>query len=159
MSEQTKLAIQNSKRSPAKVRQLGPEDLGLPVQNDGEQVIGWDTLQEKAENAAEDTAAAAVKTDDGTVRTGTHLHRGESHDVHPLELAIWKAYDDSASDIQNAVYAPNGSEYPCGRCLQVLDDYGSEDVVLAVLRDGSLEKSPLRYLEPREFEDPSEKRR
>lgn len=122
---QTKLAIENSLRSPTKVRQLTPEQLGIPGDEDEDP---WDALIEKAKDAAKgDQTGVAVRTEKNSVTTGCALSKGTSREVHPLEFAVWKAYDQDQSKVTEvAIYSSESIAEPCGRCLQVLADYSDE---------------------------------
>jgi len=129
MTEQTQLEIQNTKRSVAKVRRLTPDQLDIPTgPNDDEAEDGaWEVLRSRAIEAIDDSGdAAAVRAEDGTIATGTSLSKGASHDVHAVELAVWKVYDASGSPIVDVAVASDMMDVPCGRCLQVLSDYAQD---------------------------------
>lgn len=124
---QTQLGVENRLRSAAKVRRLTPEQLGIPSGESGAQTAEdkWDVLVDAARDAlGEGDIAAAVRTEDGTVATGIRLEAGQSHPVHALELAVWKAYSESESPVVKAVVvSDDGDTAMCGRCLQVVRDF------------------------------------
>lgn len=131
--QQTKLSVQNTHRSAAKVRRLTPKQLGIP---EGEQVqrdtdTCWESLHETATEASDDSGmGAAVRTKDNMIASGTRLSKGQSHDVHALELAVLKGYDENKSPVVDAVVSiEHSGGLPCGRCLQVLSDYSTDDKV------------------------------
>lgn len=137
---QTKLGIQNSHRSPAKVRRLSPDQLGIPTGNVGDQdeESEWESLRETALKAGDGSSGAAVRTEDGTAASGTNLSKGASQPVHPLELAVWKAYDASDSPVVDvALVSEDIDTVPCGRCLQVLSDYSADETVSIQITDGN----------------------
>lgn len=149
MNNQTRLGIQNSKRSPMKVRQLTPEELGIPTGT--EDIEGhedlWEELRSKAASvASESGAGAAVKTDNGRVVTGTSLDEGVSRDVHALELAVWKAYEAEESPISDVAVVTKGTENPCGRCLQVVADYGLNHVTVQIIDGDDFDEYSLSDL-------------
>jgi cytidine deaminase len=148
MTEQTQLGVQNPKRSPAKVRQLSAEDLGIPTgteETQGEEAA-WEELRSKAEDvASEENSGVAVRTDDGDIETAASLSEGVSRDVHALELAVWKAYDAHSSSVTDVAIMTSDGGYPCGRCLQVVADYG-ESVVLQVIADDGFDETSLSEL-------------
>ena len=125
-----KLSVQNSLRTPVKVRRLNPDQLGIPSggqekQDDEDRL---ESLQKIAKEAAKEAGVgAAVRTDDGTVSSGSRLSKGSSHEVHALELAVWKGFDKTRSPvIEVALSSEDADELPCGRCLGVLSDYSSD---------------------------------
>lgn len=124
---QTKLSIQNSHRSATKVRRLTPEQMGIPSgeQDEVDDDDRSETLREAALEAAKKTEiGAAVLTDDGTISSGSRLSNGSSHEVHALELAVWKGYDETRTPvIEAAIAVDNVATCPCGRCLEVLLDF------------------------------------
>jgi cytidine deaminase len=72
-----------------------------------------------------------------------------SHDVHPLELAVWKGFDSTKQQIVDVAVASDELSPPCGRCLQVLRDYSSEDEVIIHITDGEqVEETALADLLP-----------
>lgn len=128
-STQTRLGVENPHRSAAKVRQLGPESLGLPLEDAGqEETDSLPSLRERAEEAASGSdVGVAVRTEDGTVSTGVGLSGSVSRDVHALELAVWKAYEESGSPVVDvSMVGEKLGDEPCGRCLQVLADFSGE---------------------------------
>lgn len=146
MTKQTRLGIQNSKRSPTKVRQLPPEKLGIPAGPEGSQSEedAWEELRSKAAAvASESGAGAAVRTNEGRVVTGTTLDEGASHDVHALELAVWKAYEADRSQIADVAVVTESREYPCGRCLQVVADYGLNSVTVQIIDGDDVDEFSL----------------
>jgi cytidine deaminase len=137
---QTKLGIQNTKRTAAKVRQLPPEQLGIPSapgegrQNDEER---WEALRTAAVDAAGDSDfGVAARTAEGEVVTGRPLSRGNSRDVHALELAVWKGFESAQSPIADVAVAGQSVNVPCGRCLQVLADYAQDGSTTIQVTDG-----------------------
>ena len=124
---QTKLSIQNSHRSPVKVRRLTPDQLGIPSgeQDEGDDEDRLKTLREKAIEAANNEGnGAAICTGDGNIVSASRLSKGTSHEIHALELAVWKGYDEAEAPIVEAAVASDNTKIlPCGRCLQVLSDY------------------------------------
>ena len=151
---QTKLSIQNSHRSPAKVRRLTPEQMGIPSgeQDEADDDDRSETLRVTALEAADETEiGAAVRTDDGTISPGSLLSMGSSQEVHPLELAVWKGYDDTRTPIVEAAIAVGDVDtHPCGRCLQVLSDFSKDTEISLWITDGdSAEEYSLPDLLPK----------
>ena len=126
--EQTKLRVQNSKRSPRKIRRLTPEELGIPSGEDPDDEGGrWESLQESAEEVATGSdVGVAVRTENGFISTGTRLDQGVSRSVHPLEFAVWKGFEKDQSPIVDVVVTGDNDGVPCGRCLQTLLDYSCD---------------------------------
>lgn len=149
MNKQTGLGIQNSKRSPTKVRQLPSEKLGIPAgsgDSKSEEDL-WEELRSKAASvASESGVGAAVKTNNGRVVTGISLNKGASRDVHALELAVWKAYETEESPITDVAVVTESSEYPCGRCLQVVADYCLNSVTIQIIHGDTIDKLSLSDL-------------
>lgn len=148
---QTKLGIQNPHRSPTKVRLLSPEQLGIPSgEEEEEQDVEsrWESLREQAMKASgKAPTGAAIRTEEGVVATGGPLRNGASQDVHALELAIWKGYEETRSPIIEVVVAAEEMEIPCGRCLQVLEDYAlSTDVSVQITDGDEVEEYALNEL-------------
>ena len=146
MTKQTRLGIKNSKRWPTKVRQLPPDELGIPAGSEGSQSEedAWEELRSKAtEVASESTAGAAVRTNEGRVVTGTALDEGATQDVHALELAVWKAYEVDKSPIADVAVVTENREYPCGRCLQVVADYGLNSVTIHIIDGDDVDEFAL----------------
>lgn len=151
---QTKLSIQNSHRSPAKVRRLTPEQMGIPSgeQDEGDDENRSKTLRQKAIEAANDGGiGAAICTDDGDIVSASLLSKGASQEIHALELAVWKGYDETESPIvEAAVSSDNTDTLPCGRCLQVLSDYSCDtDISIWTTGDENTEEYSLNNLLPR----------
>lgn len=148
---QTQLGIRNTYRTLAKIRQLTPDQLGIPSSGDGQdEETRWESLRENAFEAKENSdVGVAVRTEDGSVWAGTRLTKGMSHDVHPLELAVWKGFDSTKQPIVGVAVADEEMSSPCGRCLQVLKDYSSEDEVTIHITDGEqVEETTLTDLLP-----------
>lgn len=136
---QTQLGIQNIHRTPTKIRHLSPEDLGIPsVEQEEEQDEEgrWESLRETAIETGGSEVGVAIRTEDGTVSTGTSLTKGASQNIHPLELAVWKGYDETESPVVDVAVAIDNLDIPCGRCLQVLQDYSSKDGATIQITDG-----------------------
>lgn len=150
---QTKLSIQNSHCSPAKVRRLTPDQLGIPSgeQDEGDDENRSETLRQKALEAANDEdIGAAICTDDGDIVSASRLSKGTSHEIHALELAVWKGYDETEAPIVEAAVASDNTEtLPCGRCLQVLSDYSIDtEVSIWATGDENIEEYSLNDLLP-----------
>lgn len=150
---QTKLGIQNSHRSLVKIRKLTPEQLGIPSgdQEDVDEDNRSETLRETALEAAKKAKiGAAVRTDNGDVSTGSRLSSGVSRDIHALELAVWKGYDETRSPVAEAAIAVENTEnVPCSRCLGVLSDYSVDrDISLWIIDGNDVEKYLLSDLLP-----------
>jgi cytidine deaminase len=148
---QTKLTIQNSHRSPAKVRQLTPEQIGIPSgeQDEGDDENRSKILRQKATEATNNGGlGAAICTDNGEIVSASQLSKGISQEIHALELAVWKGYDETGSPIiEAAVASDNMEKLPCGRCLQVLSDYSDEkEVSIWITRDANTEEHSLNNL-------------
>lgn len=135
---QTKLGVQNTKRSSSKVRRLSPEQLGIPVGPGAEsqdEEERWEALRSAAADV-DPNVGVAVRTADGDIVTGTGLSKGSSHDVHALEMAVWKGYEASRSPIVDVAVVGQSSDVPCGRCLQVLADYAKDRNTTVQVTDG-----------------------
>ncbi|WP_135822934.1 hypothetical protein [Halostella litorea] len=148
---QTQLGIRNTHRTPTKIRRLTPDQLGIPSSGDDQdEETRWESLREKAFEAKDESdVGVAVRTEDGSVWAGTRLTKGMSHDVHPLELAVWKGFDSTKQPIVGVAVADEEMSSPCGRCLQVLKDYSSEDEVIIHITDGEqVEETALTDLLP-----------
>lgn len=140
MTKQTRLGIQNSKRSPRKVRKLSPEELGIPTGPEGGQSEEdpWEELRSEAASVASGSGTgAAVRTNNGSVVTGISLDGGASRDVHALELAVWKGYEATQSPVVDVAIMDLSMDIPCGRCLQVLADYTEDQRVTIQVTDGN----------------------
>lgn len=139
---QTKLGIQNTYRSPAKVRLLSPKQLGIPSgeeeEEEQDEESRWKSLRDEAVEAkGDELTGAAIRTKEGVVTTGSPLNNGVSQGVHALELAVWKGYEETHSPITEVVVAAEDMEFPCGRCLQVLEDYTLSPDVLVQVTNGN----------------------
>jgi cytidine deaminase len=148
---QTQLGIRNTHRTPTKIRRLTPDQLGIPSGGDEQdEETRWESLREKAfEAKGESDVGAAVRTEDGSVWAGTRLTEGVSQDVHPLELAVWKGFDSTKQPVVGVAVADEEMSSPCGRCLQVLKDYSSEDDVIIHITNGErVEETALIDLLP-----------
>lgn len=147
MSEQkqTRLGMQNSILSPANVRRLTPDDLGIttPEQatDDGDEEDDTDQQDDIHEAAVEAvtqiegevSVGAAVSTGDGDLYTGIPVE-GDGWGAHAIELAVSKAVSDGAVGITSvAVYSEDGESGLCGRCLQAIADYRDEDVTVQLI--------------------------
>lgn len=141
---QTRLGIQNSHRSPTKVRQLSPEQMGIPSgegEEEQDEESRWESLREAAMKTADKSKiGVAVRTENGTVSTGVYLTKGISRDVHPLELAVWKGYEEDRSPVVDVAVATKNLDVPCGRCLQVLRDYSLDEKSTIQITDGDVVK-------------------
>jgi len=151
---QTKLSIQNSHRSPTKVRRLTPDQMGIPSgkQDEGDDENRSKILRQKAMEAANNgSIGAAICTDDGKIASASRLSKGASQQIHALELAVWKGYDETESPIiEAAVASDNAEKLPCGRCLQVLSDYSSDmEISIWATEDETTEEYSLNNLLPR----------
>lgn len=140
-TQPTMLAIQNPYRSSGKVRHLSPDQLDIPSgDRDSSEGGGrsWEELKDAALNITNKSATGvAVRMEGGEIATGKSLTRGESHDVHALELATWKGFQESSSPITDVVVVTETKDWkPCGRCMQVLRDYSSEEEVTIQISDG-----------------------
>ena len=137
---QTKLGIQNPHRSPIKVRLLSPKQLGIPSgeeKKEQDEVDRWESLHEEAMGANGDASTgAAVRNEESVVATGSPLRDGVSQDVHALELAVWKGYEENHSPVTEVVIVTKDMEIPCGRCLQVLEDYALNTNVQIQITNG-----------------------
>ena len=155
MSEQkqTRLGMQNSILSPARVRQLTPDDFGIaaPEQStvDDEDVDETDRQEDMREAAVEATTkvdgevsvGAAVHTVDGDLYTGIPVE-GDGWGAHAIELAVSKAVSDGAVGITSvAVYSEDGQSGLCGRCLQALIDTRDGDVTVEVISSEGFDNS------------------
>ncbi|QCJ47231.1 hypothetical protein [Haloprofundus sp. MHR1] len=148
---QTKLGIQNPHRSPKKVRLLSPEQLGIPSQEEEveqDEETRWESLREGALEANGNAlTGAAIRTEEGVVSTASPLKNGASQDIHALEFAVWKGYEETHSPITEVVVAAEDLEIPCGRCLQVLEDYAlSTDVPVQVTDGDQIQEYVLNEL-------------
>ncbi len=148
--KQTQLRVQNSKRSPRKIRRLTPEELGIPSgEEPDDEGSRWESLQESAEEVAtESEVGVAIRTENGTVSTGTRLEQGESRVVHALEFAIWKGFEKEKSSIVDVVVVADDIDHiPCGRCLQTLLDYSSDEgATIQIVNDNEVEEYTLSDL-------------
>lgn len=146
MTEQTQLGIQNSKRSPTKVRKLSPEELEIPTgsEDSESEKDAWEELRSKAvEAASESGGGAAVRTDKGRIVHSTKLDGGVSRDIHALELAVWTAYKHNKSPISDVAIVNENREHPCGRCLQVVADYGLDSVKIQIINGNEVNEFHL----------------
>jgi len=141
---QTRLGIQNSHRSPTKVRQLSPDQMGIPsgeAEEEQDEESRWESLRETAVKTADKPKiGVAVRTEKGTVSTGIYLTKGTSRDIHPLELAVWKGYEEARSPVVDVAIATKNLDIPCGRCLQVLRDYSLDEEPTIQITDGDVIK-------------------
>lgn len=154
MSEQkqTRLEMQNSILSPARVRRLTPDDLGItaPEQSTENEGVDDTDRQEDMREAAIEAAAqvegevsvgVAVHTADGNLYTGIPVE-GDGWGAHAIELAVSKAVSDGAVGITSvAVYSDDGQSGLCGRCLQALIDTRDGDVPIEVLSAEGVDNS------------------
>jgi len=152
MSEQkqTRLGMQNSILSPARVRRLTPDELGItaPEQStkNEDDTDRQGDMREAAVEAAtqvdgEVSVGAAVHTADGDLYTGIPVE-GDGWGAHAIELAVSKAVSDGAVGITSvAVYSEDGQSGLCGRCLQALIDTRDGDVTVEVLSSEGFDNS------------------
>lgn len=146
----TKLGVMNGLRSAAKVRRLTSEQLGVPSGDSGAQTEDekWEVLEDAARDVlGTGEVAAAVRTDDGTVSSATRIEAEQSHPVHALELAVWKAYSESGSSVTEAVVVAGEGLDPCGRCLQVLVDFAFDVTPVIRMIDTATEESMEQELD------------
>lgn len=144
MSEQTqtRLGMQNSDLSAAKVRRLTPDDLGIDppeeAKDDEDDIDHQEVMREVVTDIGtkedgDSTVGAAVYTADGELYTGTPVD-GDGWGVHAIELAVSKVVSDENGDITSvAVFSDDGHQGLCGRCLQALIDTSNGDVSVEVL--------------------------
>jgi cytidine deaminase len=118
--------------------------MGIPSskQDEADDDDRSETLRETALEAAKETGiGAAVRTDDGTISSGSLLSIGSSQEVHPLELAVWKGYDEARTTVvEAAVAVEDVDSHPCGRCLQVLSDFSKDTELSLWITDGDSAK-------------------
>jgi DNA gyrase subunit A len=148
------LSIDNKHRSKEKVRHLTAEQLDLP-ENTKQAESGedhWEELEELASSIESNQEyAVAVGTNSHELASGQFLQKGQSHDVHALELAVWKAYAESRSPITNILLVESeGGVEICGRCMQVVQDYASGTTLRILHEDGEYDEySSIReYIAP-----------
>lgn len=160
MSEQTqtRLGLQNSALSAAKVRRLTPDDLGIDspgeTEADEDDIDRQEVMREVVTDIGtkedgEITVGAAVYTADDELYSGTRVD-GDGWGVHAIELAVSKAVSDGDGDITSvAVFSEDGKQGLCGRCLQALVDTSNGDVSVEVLSsDGPEATYKLEELYP-----------
>jgi len=145
--QQTKLSVQNTHRSAAKVRRLDPKQLGIPEgeQNQGETDTRWESLRETATEASDDSGmGAAVRTKDNMIASGTQLSQGQSHDVHALELAVLKGYDENKSPVVDAVILTESEEeFPVAGVYRSSDYSTDEKVTIRVINGNDTDEYQL----------------
>ncbi len=139
MSEQRQIRLgeENLILSHAKVRRLAPDDLGISSSGEPKEQLTESEQAEGLRTAAVEAATAgvgaAVLTLENRVYTGSPVD-GDGWGVHALELAVSQAVSEGADAISEvAVYAEDGQSGLCGRCLQAVEDYRDEDVMVQVV--------------------------
>ncbi|WP_423746623.1 DNA gyrase C-terminal beta-propeller domain-containing protein [Haladaptatus sp. SPP-AMP-3] len=140
---QTTIGIRNALRTTGKVRQLTPEQLEIPIDGDDKDeeqsdIDIWGELYEWARTAAEvGEVGVAARTEDGHISSAFPIREGRSHEIHALELAVWKAYSEREVPVTEvAIVTDNRDFSPCGRCRQVVSDYSSGAEVRSADRQG-----------------------
>jgi cytidine deaminase len=66
-------------------------------------------------------------------------------------VAIFKAVSDGCKKIEKVAIYAEKMPYPCGACLQVMEEFCSEDCEVIIATEGKVEKYRLRELLPRPF--------
>lgn len=139
---QTRLGMQNSILSPASVRRITPDNLGItaPEQDpdDGEDrddTDQQDDMRKAAVEAAthseeEPAVGVAARAVDDNIYTGISVG-GNGWGTHAIELAVSKAVSEGAAGVSNVViYSHEGQSELCGRCLQALTDTQDGEVTV-----------------------------
>ncbi len=119
-------------------------------------------LIDKAVEAARDAYApysglkvgAALETEDGSVYTGANVENASyGLSICAERVAVFKAVTDGKTRFKRmAVATDSGAEIvPCGACLQVLSEFGSDMLVLANNPDGDIISKHITDLLPAPF--------
>lgn len=66
-------------------------------------------------------------------------------------VAIFKAVSDGCRKIEKIAIFASSMPYPCGACLQVMEEFCSEDCEVIVANPEKVEKYKLRELLPHPF--------
>lgn len=138
--KQTKLGAQNSILSAARVRRLSPEQLGISAPGQQSDKIDDSDRGEELRSAAVDAAddnregiGAAVLTSNESLYAGIPVE-GEGWGTHAVELAVSKVVSEGAEEISSvAVYSEDGESGLCGRCLQAIADYRSQNLTVQLI--------------------------
>ena len=125
-------------------------------------MIDWEMMIEAAENAAKNAYAvysdfkvgAALLTGDGKVFTGCNVENSSfGLTVCAERVAVFKAVSEGFHNFRAiSVYSESSPPArPCGACLQVLSEFGSDIEVLCVNPKGEEDRFKLKELLPEGF--------
>lgn len=159
---QTRLGNSSSELSMKKVRRLSPEDLGLAVPEEEPEAVSeqeyWETLRDAASEARKYSsdevpdAGCAVLSAENEIWSAVSVLTGDEQ-VHGLRLAVLKAVSEGASSIKKVVVVSEMEVGLCGRCLQVLYEFGGEAVDVRLVSDDVVEEYVLGELYPHPWKD------
>lgn len=129
--KEMKLPNGNPHRSEDRVRQLDADDLGVstPVEASNGGTSVWDDLHDALDSLETEGVRVAVATENATIATGVNIQTESSRPIHAIELAVWKAYSESRSQLTSILVQSSDEFSPCGRCLEVIRDFSDESVL------------------------------
>ena len=125
-------------------------------------MIDWNKLIEMARIAAEKAYAnysrfkvgAALLTDDGKIFTGCNVENSSyGLTVCAERVAVFKAVSEGFSSFKAIVVYTKARPpaRPCGACLQVVSEFGSELEICCVNPEGDKDNFKLKDLLPEGF--------
>ena len=125
-------------------------------------MIDWDKLIESAESTAQNAHAvysdfkvgAAIFTDGGKIFTGCNIENSSfGLTVCAERVAVFKAVSEGNKDFKAIpVYSDAvPPARPCGACLQVLSEFGSDLEILCINSKGDRDRFKLKELLPEGF--------
>jgi cytidine deaminase len=125
-------------------------------------MIEWDELAKSAKEAAGNAYAgysnfkvgAALLTDNGRIFTGCNIENSSyGLTVCAERVAVFKAVSEGYRNFKAIAIHSDAvpPARPCGACLQVLSEFGSELEILCVNANGDRDKFTLKDLFPEGF--------
>lgn len=125
-------------------------------------MIDWHKLIESAESAARNAYAvysdfkvgAAILTDDGKIFAGCNIENSSyGLTICAERTAVFKAVSEGFRNFRAIAVCSKAipPARPCGACLQVLSEFGSDMEILCVNSKGDRDRFKLKELFPEGF--------
>ena len=84
---------------------------------------------------------AALRTKTGRIYTGVNVENAVyPHTMCAERVAVFKAVSEGETEFEVIAVATNNGGSPCGRCRQVLAEFGLDTIVLIADGNGNLKK-------------------